>query len=104
MVENGAEAVNAVHDDDFDLVLMDIQMPEMDGIEATKKIRAFSGPKAQLPIIAVTANAMEGDREKYLDVGMNGYVSKPLNPQKLEEAIKEVMTAIAEEEALREAG
>lgn len=79
---NGIEAIKAVHLDRFDAVLMDIQMPEMDGIEATRNIRKeFSS--AELPIIAMTANAMQGDRERYIKAGMNEYISKPVHYQTL---------------------
>jgi CheY-like chemotaxis protein len=75
-VENGLEAVNAVQNRPYDLVLMDIQMPELDGLEATRRIRAKFG--RQHIIIALTANAMEGDREHYLREGMDDYMSKPI--------------------------
>lgn len=71
----------------FDLVLMDVQMPVMDGLETTKKIRANS-EWAQLPIIAMTAHAMSGDKERCLDAGMNGYVSKPVQPVSLVQTIE----------------
>lgn len=87
MVESGLEAIKAVSEKEFDLVLMDVQMAEMDGITATTKIRAMQGPASQIPIIALTANAMKGDREKYLEVGMNDYVSKPFEPEDLFDAI-----------------
>ncbi|MHA1571550.1 MAG: response regulator [Alphaproteobacteria bacterium] len=80
---NGIEALAALSDQPFDLVLMDMQMPEMDGLEATQEIRKLSGEVARIPIIAMTANAMAGDREKCLQAGMNDYVSKPINPAKL---------------------
>jgi hypothetical protein len=79
IVENGLEAVAAVTRSNYDLVLMDIQMPEMDGVAATKQIRSLAGPVGQIPIIAMTANAMQGDREKYLLAGMNDYVAKPID-------------------------
>lgn len=79
VANNGQEAVQAVQQDLFDIVLMDIQMPEMDGIEATQYIRRHIASKRQLPILAVTANAMDGDREKYFAAGMDGYVSKPID-------------------------
>jgi CheY-like chemotaxis protein len=66
---------------------MDIQMPVMDGPEATRQIRALSGPAAQIPIIALTANAMKGDREAYLACGMTDYVSKPIVREDLFDAI-----------------
>jgi PAS domain S-box-containing protein len=80
---NGLEALDAVSARPYDLVLMDVQMPEMDGIEATKRIRAMAGPVARIPIIAMTANAMKGDRERLLAAGMNDYVSKPIDKGQL---------------------
>jgi CheY-like chemotaxis protein len=74
---NGKEAVEAFIKMKYDLILMDVQMPEMDGLEATKKIRELSGK--QPLIIAMTANAMQGDREMCLQAGMNDYISKPIN-------------------------
>jgi CheY-like chemotaxis protein/nitrogen-specific signal transduction histidine kinase len=73
---NGREAIEALDRDDFDMIFMDVQMPVMDGMEATQKIRLRSGK--QPIIIAMTANAMQGDREKCLSVGMNDYISKPI--------------------------
>ncbi len=84
---NGLEAIEAVSTRPYDLVLMDIHMPEMDGIRATKRIREDGGEHANIPIIALTANAMKGDREKYLAAGMSDYVSKPIDPTELKEAI-----------------
>jgi len=92
---DGIEAVNAVHHDDFDLVLMDVQMPIMDGVEAARAIRAFSDDKGQIPIIAVTANAMAGDRENYLASGFNDYVSKPFAPAELFDAIARQMAGVS---------
>lgn len=89
IVGNGREAVEAVRDGAYDLVLMDIQMPEMGGIAATREIRDLPGGVGRVPIIALTANATEGDREKYMAAGMNDYVSKPLNVERLNEAIAE---------------
>ena len=83
MVANGSEAVSAVMRVPYDLVLMDIQMPEMDGMTATRLIRDLPGEAGRIPIIALTANAMKGDQEKYIGAGMTDYVSKPINPQRL---------------------
>lgn len=78
-VWNGREALAAVRDGGFDIVLMDGDMPEMDGIAATAAIRALPGPEAHVPIVALTANALAGDREAYLQAGMSAYVSKPID-------------------------
>lgn len=87
IVGNGREGIDAVQNVPYDMVLMDIQMPEMDGVEATREIRALTGEVAGIPIIALTANAMEGDRERYIASGMDDYVSKPINRTALIEAI-----------------
>ena len=88
VVENGRKAVDAVRAGDFDLVLMDVQMPELDGIEATKEIRLLGHAQGgDIPIVALTANAMRGDREKCLKAGMNDYVSKPIDKRELFRAI-----------------
>ncbi len=89
-VANGAEAVEALKSIPYDLVLMDVQMPELDGYEATAQIR---DPKSgvrnhEVPVIAMTANAMTGDRERCLQAGMNDYVAKPVNPQALSEVLR----------------
>ena len=77
IVENGIDAVAAAERQEHDLVLMDVQMPRLDGIEATRRIRARGGLLASLPIVAVTAHAMTGARQEYLRAGMDDYVSKP---------------------------
>ena len=83
IADNGVEALRMVKHTPVDLILMDIQMPKMDGITTTRKIREMGGIYASLPIIAMTANAMIGDREKSLDAGMNDHIAKPVDPDKL---------------------
>ena len=78
MVGNGAEAVAAVRAEEFDIVLMDVQMPLLDGIEATKQIRALPAPRRHVPVVALTADAMTGAKEYYLEAGMDGYLAKPI--------------------------
>jgi len=95
VVANGAEAVEAVKTVPYDLVLMDIQMPEMDGPTATKIIRHFKGAIAQIPIIALTANAMLGQRDEYLAAGMDDYVTKPIDRSRLLAAMARAMARIA---------
>ena len=92
-VTNGRDAVNALADPDaFDLALMDMMMPELDGISATREIRQHESPLRHLPIIALTANAMRGDRQRCLEAGMDSYVSKPFKPRELLTEIHRVMT------------
>ncbi|MDF1737344.1 MAG: response regulator [Minwuia sp.] len=87
-VENGAEAEIAVRDNDYDLVLMDIHMPEVDGLEATRRIRSLDGDKLDIPIIALTANAMAEDKQMCLDAGMDDYLAKPINEAELNAAME----------------
>ncbi|MCP3872270.1 MAG: response regulator [Desulfobacteraceae bacterium] len=82
-VENGKKAVEALKNIPYALILMDIQMPVMDGFEATKEIRAFNNSRKDIPIVAMTANAMKGDKEKCLEAGMNDYITKPVKPDSL---------------------
>jgi CheY-like chemotaxis protein len=79
LAHDGQDAIDLVQTSSFDLILMDAQMPIMDGIEATQIIRTFAEPLCKTPIIALTANAMRGAREIYLEAGMDGYVSKPVD-------------------------
>ncbi len=87
VVGDGAEAVEAVRLLPYDLVLMDVQMPEMDGLEATRVIRGLPTQASQVPIVAMTANAMRGDDQICLNAGMNGYISKPIDRQKLSDVL-----------------
>lgn len=96
VANNGEEAVARFKERTFDLVLMDIMMPVMDGVEATHAIRAYEQVQAlpTTPIIALTANAMQGDRERYLSEGMQGYVTKPVKAQRLESEVDRVCAAM----------
>ena len=89
IASNGAEAVSKQIDTNYDVILMDIEMPEMDGVDATKAIRAAEDKSARpVYIVATTANAMQGDRERYLAAGMDGYVSKPIRISELVSALE----------------
>jgi signal transduction histidine kinase/CheY-like chemotaxis protein len=86
---NGLEALKALEEESFDLVLMDIQMPEMDGLEATAAIREKEKSTGlRLAVVALTAHAMKGDREKCLEAGMDGYLTKPIRPQELDQLLE----------------
>jgi CheY-like chemotaxis protein len=87
-VGNGIEVVNAFQTRDYDLILMDLQMPEMDGLEASRRIRRTLPAERQPKIIALTANAMQGDREICLDAGMDDYISKPVKMHEIVAAIR----------------
>jgi CheY-like chemotaxis protein len=93
-VDSGKKAVEALEMIPYDIVLMDVQMPEMDGYEATHIIRDPQSRvlKHDVPVIAITANAMKGDRERCLDAGMNDYISKPIKRRKLIKAIEAFLT------------
>ena len=81
--ENGKVALNKFNNGHFDMVLMDLQMPEMDGYEATRQIRAMADDKRNVPIIAITAHTIQGERERCLAIGMNEFISKPFKPDEL---------------------
>ena len=85
---NAIEKMESATSEQYDLILMDVQMPHMDGYEATKRIRAMEDKKkANIPIIAMTANAFEEDRQNALDAGMNGHLAKPVQISKLLETL-----------------
>ena len=81
--ENGLEALARLAEDRFDVVLLDIHMPVLDGLATLKRIRASDKPLRNVPVIALTADAMSGDRERYLAEGMDGYISKPIEQRDL---------------------
>lgn len=90
-VENGEEAVAMLTATTFDVVLMDIQMPIMDGVAATRAIRNAHGKYADIPVIALTAHAMSGDRERFMGEGFSGYISKPVEIDELLEILQETV-------------
>ncbi len=100
---NGVEAVQAVHQRSFDVILMDMQMPEMDGLEATRRIRQLGAMGKAVPIIAMTANAMQEDRRRCLEAGMNDFVAKPIDSAELLRKIAAHCRAEIDEAALHAA-
>ncbi len=88
VANNGLEAVAMIEADSYDIVFMDCQMPEMDGYEATRTIRRRTGANSHVPVVAMTANAMKGDREKCLDAGMDDYIAKPVSVAELRNVLK----------------
>ncbi|MDP3800996.1 response regulator [Brevundimonas sp.] len=98
--EDGVEALEAVQERRFDLVLMDIKMPRMDGVQATQAIRALDGPARHLPVVALTANADPDDAKKYIAIGMAAVVEKPIKPERLRLAMN---TALEQAGAAEEA-
>ena len=91
LANNGREALDVLQHEKFDLVMMDVQMPVMDGLEATACIRAREqGSDRRIPIIALTAHAMRGDREKCLQAGMDNYISKPIQEKELCRVLSEI--------------
>jgi CheY-like chemotaxis protein len=92
VVHNGREALDMLKHRDFDLILMDVQMPIMDGLQATAAIRMLTKPsQSQIPIIAMTAHTMPGDKERCLAAGMDAYLSKPINSKELLEMLEFAM-------------
>jgi signal transduction histidine kinase/CheY-like chemotaxis protein len=93
---NGLEVLDALHRQRYDVILMDVQMPELDGLEATRRIRAEFPAESQPSIIAMTANVMQGDREHCLEAGMNGYLGKPIHFEELVGALSNCMPGLPE--------
>ncbi len=92
VVENGQEALDRLEEESFDLILMDINMPVMTGDEAIKRIRQSGRSYAELPILVLTANALAGQREEYLNVGATGYIAKPINVERLIATVEQFLT------------
>jgi CheY-like chemotaxis protein len=92
VADNGRAALDALAGAEFDLVLMDVQMPEMDGLETTAAIRRReAGSGRHLPVIALTAHGMDGDRKRCLEAGMDGYITKPVHVRMLLQAMAEAL-------------
>ena len=96
VAENGRLAVSRALAGDYDLIFMDMQMPELDGIEATREIRAAGGARAEVPIVAMTAGVLDGVRERALAAGLNDYLTKPVLPGQLERMLNRFLTATPE--------
>ncbi|MFN2267913.1 MAG: response regulator, partial [Desulfonatronovibrio sp.] len=99
LAENGQQVLDLLNDQEFDVILMDVQMPVMDGVETTREIRRLeesqhssisASQHSRIPIIALTAYAMQGDREKFLEAGMNDYLAKPVDMKDLEKALSRI--------------
>ncbi len=101
VVADGQAALDAVGTRAYDLVLMDVQMPVLDGLEATRRIRALDGPAASVPILALTANAMRGDERRCLDAGMDGYIAKPIRKEVFFAEIERVLVPAPDSERAR---
>ncbi|MHB8903326.1 MAG: response regulator, partial [Thermoguttaceae bacterium] len=106
IAQTGSEAVSRLQEQDFDVILMDVQMPEMDGLAATATIRKLPDPrKATVPIIAMTAHALKGDKDRCLAAGMDSYVSKPIQADALIETVERIAQSGRQgEEGLEVAG
>jgi two-component system sensor histidine kinase/response regulator len=104
LASNGREALSALEKKSYDLVLMDVQMPELDGLEATRLLREKEkGSGLHQPVVAMTALVMRGDRERCMEAGMDGYLSKPIRPQELDEVLDRYRALRPEEDALEDA-
>ena len=104
-VSDGAQAIEAVARGGYDVVLMDVHMPVMDGLEATRRIRTLPGPASRVPIVAMTANAMKSDEEACLAAGMDDFVSKPFKPEDFVAALQRVFAEpVGEAQSRRHAG
>lgn len=103
VVDNGIEAVDALRKRPYDAVLMDIAMPELDGLEATRRIRALNGGQSQIPIVALTAYAMKEDRKRFVEAGMTGFVAKPITRPALIQGLSDALGTTPQTEPLPQA-
>ena len=92
VASNGRVVLEMLERKSYDVIFMDVQMPEMDGIDATQRIRQLDDARSQIPTVAVTANAMADDRETYLEACMTEYVSKPFSTEDIENALKAIFS------------
>lgn len=92
LADSGMAALELLKGRDYHLIFMDIQMPNMDGLATTQEVRKLPGKKGQIPIVALTANALHGDKEKYLAGGMDDFISKPLKSSDIERALSKYVT------------
>jgi CheY-like chemotaxis protein len=88
LADNGALALEMLERQYYDLILMDCQMPVLDGYQTTRRLRQLGGPVSDVPVVAMTANAMPGEKEKCLAAGMNDYITKPVNPDEFEAKVR----------------
>ncbi|HVT78867.1 MAG TPA: response regulator, partial [Acidimicrobiales bacterium] len=95
IVENGRDALEALSQDSFDVVILDCQMPVLDGFSAARAIRDMPEPVCRLPILAMTASALPEDRQRCLDAGMDEYLTKPINRASLDEAMERALASRA---------
>ena len=102
VAENGLKALLACEAGDYDAILMDVEMPEMDGLEATREIRKLENDSSQTPIIAMTAHALSEIHDQCLEAGMDDYVTKPLEPERLLEILCRLTAAVDDPEILEE--
>lgn len=104
LAADGNEALDKLTDQPFDIVLMDIHMPGLDGAEAFRRLRMSSSPNRLIPVLALTADSMAGDRERYLNMGFDGYVSKPIDERTLISAMSQVLSIQASESRMQATG
>lgn len=93
LAKNGLEAVEKIQKENIALALMDIQMPEMDGLQATQSIRKLDSPKSKIPIVALTANAYEKDRRDCFEAGMNDFLVKPIKKEDLQKILDKYLSS-----------